>query len=271
LSGEGDVYDEYYRHISGIIKTRFPENYEKVKAQYICDGKVLDIFVSPADGGVVYFNGIAYEKYNSSARPMREDKKDAITTQKYLQKIDMAEKINNILKAKHQGKCAVLIGYDSSNSNTERNRTLEVFAFTDDTRRDGVWAYDPKDRMNKVFLLKRAEAVEISDENWKHASMHKVSDLDVFGYFGMEKIPFKMSLNSIRAKNLFVEQYPAAKNCLQQTGEKAWKIDTVLYNKISLIAASSFYLGYPDDLDISETPALVQLVTERLNALLEKI
>lgn len=271
LSGEGDVNDEYYRHISGVIKTRFPENYDKVKAKFICDGKVLDIYVSPADGGVVYFNGIAYEKYNSSARPMREDRKESIISQKFLQKNGMAEKINNILKAKHQGKCVILKGYDSSNSNTDRDRKLEVFDFTDNNRRDGVWAYDPKDRKNKVFLLKRAEAVEITEENWQHAKQHKTSKLDIFGYFGEESIPFDMTLKSIRAKNLFIEQFPDAKGCIEKIGDKVWRIQTTLLNPYSLYAASSFYLGYSDDLDISATPALVKIVTEKINSLLEKI
>ena len=271
LTGEGDVNDEYYRHISGIIKNRFPENYEKVKAQFICDGRVLDIYVSPADGGVVYFNGIAYEKYNSSARPMREDRKEAIISQKFLQKNGMAEKISNILKAKHQAKCVILKGYDSSNSNTDRDRKLEVFAFTDNNRRDGVWAYDPKDRKNKVFLLKRAEAVEITDESWQHAKQHKTADLDIFGYFGEANIPFDITLKSIRAKNLFIEQFPDAKNCLEKTGDKVWRIRTTLLNPYSLNAACSFYLGYSDDLDISATPALVKIVTEKINSLLEKI
>lgn len=271
LSGEGDVNDEYYRHISGIIKTRFPENYEKVKAQFICDGRVLDIYVSPADGGVVYFNGIAYEKYNSSARPMREDRKESIISQKFLQKNGMAEKINNILKAKHQSRYVILKGYDSSNSNTDRDRKLEVFAFTDNNRRDGVWAYDPKDRKNKVFLLKRAEAVEITDEKWQHTKQHKTAALDIFGYFGEEQVPFSMLLKSIRAKNLFIEQYPDAKNCLEKIGDKTWKVETTLLNHSSLYAACSFYLGYSDDLDISATPALVKIVAEKINKLLEKI
>ena len=271
LSGEGDVNDEYYRHISGIIKTRFPENYEKVKAQFICDGRVLDIYVSPADGGVVYFNGIAYEKYNSSARSMREDRKESIISQKFLQKNGMAEKISNILKAKHQGKCVILKGYDSSNSNTDRDRKLEVFDFTDNNRRDGVWAYDPKDRKNKVFLLKRAEAVEITNESWQHTKQHKTAALDIFGYFGEENIPFVMTLKSIRAKNLFIEQYPDAKGCIEKIGDKVWKVRTTLLNPYSLYAACSFYLGYSDDLDISETPELIKIVSEKINRLLETI
>ena len=202
---------------------------------------------------------------------MREDRKESIISQKFLQKNGMAEKISNILKAKHQGKCVILKGYDSSNSNTDRDRKLEVFDFTDNNRRDGVWAYDPKDRKNKVFLLKRAEAVEITGEKWQHTKQHKTSKLDIFGYFGEEKEPFSILLKSIRAKNLFIEQFPDAKNCLEKVGDKVWKVETILFNSCSLYAACSFYLGYSDDIDISGTPRLVSIVAERLNRLLERI
>ena len=272
LDPDKDLPDEYLRHIQDIIKRKFTETYDKVKPSLICDSRVVDLYVQPADVGVVYFNGIAYERYGATSRVMRDDKRESIISRKYLAKIDLADKIEVVRKAIHLGQTVILHGYDSSNSNTEEDRKVEVFAFTNEKRRDGIWAYDAKARKNKVFLLKRAESIEVFDEKWKNEKAHQKAELDVSGFYGNERIPLKMELRSVRAKNLFLEHYPDADQAMVQTPSKhVWTIDTKLLSTTSLNAAASFYLAYSDDVDIKGTPALVKIVTEKINGLLEKL
>ena len=272
LEDEANPEDEFLRHITGILIRRFPNHYENIKAEYICDNRVIRITVSPARSGLVYLNNIAYEKVNSSAKPMREDKKEQIISEKFLFQVDLADKISNVIKAIHQKTYVVLKGYSSSNSNKEDDdRKLEVYDFTNRERLDGVWAYDPKDKENKVFLLKRAQSVEILNEGWKYEKAHKTSPLDIIGYSGQGSIPLSMTLNTVSAKNLFIEQYPDAKDYLTEVGNKKWKLETVLNKEASLYAVSSFYLGHSADMDISGTPALVKIVQEQLTKLLERM
>lgn len=272
LMNTGDIKDEYLRHISAIIKSKFPETYHKVKATLIHDSQVIDLEVSPADVGVVYFNGIAYERYNSSSRPMREDKKESIINRKYIRHIDMAEKIEAVRKAIHLGQYAVLKAYNSSSSNTDDDdRKLEVFAFTNDDRRDGVWALDPDDKRCKVFLLKRTSKIEVRDEKWKYEKLHKVYDLDAFGFSGDQRIPVNIVLKSVMVRNILIEQHPDTRPFITEIGDKMWRLETILYHQYSLEAAGSFYLGYADDLDISESPELKSIVSRKLNSLLEKM
>ena len=272
LEDEANPEDEFLRHITGTFIRRFPNHYENIKAEYICDNKVIRITVSPAKSGLVYLNNIAYEKTNSSARPMREDKKEQIISEKFLFQVDLADKISNVIKAIHQKTYVILKGYSSSNSNKEdQDRKLEVYDFTNRERLDGVWAFDPKDKENKVFLLKRAQSVEVMNEGWKFEKAHKTSPLDIIGYSGQGSIPLSMTLNSVSAKNLFIEQYPDAKEYLTEIGDKKWKLETILNKEASLYAVSSFYLGHSADMDISGTPALVKIVQEQLNNLLERM
>ena len=76
----------------------------------------------------------------------------------------MADKIDAARRAINSGHTICLVGYDSSNSNTsDKDRKVEAFAFTDNKRCDSLWAFDPKDRKNKVFHLRRADVVKVVD------------------------------------------------------------------------------------------------------------
>lgn len=274
LTAHGDVEDEYCRHIMAIIKKRFPETYHYVAPHLKENGQVLDLCVSPVVQGIVYLGGIAYYRYGSESRVMPDHIRQEILDRKYLRHSDMSDKIDAINKAIQTKHCVILKGYDSSNSNTAgTDRTLEVFGFVENGRYDAIWAYDynSKVRLNKVFLLRRATSVEITSRAWVYTNQHKSYPLDMFGFYGDEKLDFDIELKTIRAKNILIEQYPDTKNYLESLPDRRWRVCGTLLNKLSFDAACGFYLGLADDIDISKSPAFKDYVNKRLTSLIDNL
>lgn len=266
LKASGDLVDEYMRRtVMGKIQERFPDTYQNVTPKLCLDGRVLDLCVQPAKEGVVYFNGVSYYRSGSESKVMNSTIEDELRNRKYLLRSGMADKIDAARRAINTGHSVCLTGYDSSNSNTnDRDRKVEAFAFTDDKRCDAVWAFDPKDRRNKVFLLRRADAVKVLDESWKYEKQHQTSPLDIFGFSGPENIPFDIVLKTTRAKNQIVDMYPAAAGYLEKTDGDCWRVKTTLYNNLSLNAACALYLGLSEEINISSCEVLKKAVTERI-------
>ena len=262
-----DVEDEYMRVIvMGKIRDRFPDTYQNVTPRICYDGKVLDLCVQPAKEGVVYLNGVAYYRSGSESKVMSATIEEELRNRKYLLRSGMADKIDAARRAINSGHTICLVGYDSSNSNTsDKDRKVEAFAFTDNKRCDSLWAFDPKDRKNKVFHLRRADVVKVLDERWKYAKLHKTYELDIFGFSGKENIPFDIVLKTTRGKNQFLDQNPSAVGYIQKMESGGWRVKTVLFNSLSLDAACSFYLGVSDEMDISSSQELKKKVTERLD------
>ena len=274
LAAQGDLNDEYCRHIMAIVKRRFPDNYQYVSPHFCEDGKVLDLCVSPAAQGIVYLDGVAYYRFGSESRIMPDNIKQEILDKKYLLHNDMTDKIDAINRAIQSCKTVVLKSYDSSNSSTAGNdRTVEAFSFVDNGRYDAIWAYDysSKEKKNKVFLLKRTAAIEILNRNWVYTKQHKSFPLDIFGFYGDEKIDFTIEIKTNRAKNILLEQYPDTAQYLEVLPEGRWRVATKLANKFSLSAACGYYLSFADDIDIISSPEFKEFVTERLSHLVEQL
>lgn len=275
LTSQGELLkDEYCRHIMSVVKKRFPEHFQYVSPHFLADDRVLDLVVTPAVQGIVYLDGVAYYRYASSSLKMPDNIRQEIMDRKFLLHTDMTDKIDSVNRAIQTGHTVILKSYDSSNSNTTGNdRTVEAFAFVDNGRFDAVWAYDftGKEKKNKVFLLKRADAVEVLDKPWQHARLHTSFDLDMFGFYGDERIDFDVELHSTRAKNILVEQFPDVNRCLEVLPDGRWRVHGVLFNKLSLAAACGFYLTVADDVDISASPAFKQYVNDRLAYLVDRL
>lgn len=273
LSGSGDNTDEYLRLIiQKKIRERFPDAYQNVHPVVCCEGRVIDILVEPASEGVIYLNGIAYYRYGSESKVMTPTIEEEVRNRKYIQRSGMSERIEAARRAINTEHTAIIKSYDSSHSNsTDFDRKVEIFAFTDNSRLDAVWAFDPKDSKNKVFSLKRCEGIEVLDEKWKRKAQHEVYELDIFGFSGKDKIDIDITLNTVRAKNILVEQYPDSAICLDKVGSTRWRLRTTLFNTLSLEAACSFYLANSDDVDISASPVLKSTVTVRVEKILANI
>ena len=268
---KGDDSDAYLRFIMDMVKKSFPEDYQCVAPEWICDGTVLDLRVRPAKDGVVYFHEEAYYRSGSSSRKMDDRLVEEVSSVKILQRNGLEPKIAAVRRAISMKKLVVLEGYDSSSSNTDRDRKVEAFAFTDPSRPDSVWAWDPKDRKNKVFRLRRCDDVKVLSENWNAEKQHAVKPLDVFGFSGNVKIEVDIDLRSVLAMNSLVDQHPGARESLEKTGETAWRLKATLLSEHSLNAVASFVLANSDDVDISRCEVLKKKVTERAEKLISRL
>ncbi len=268
---KGDDADAYLRFIMEAVKKAFPDDYQCVAPEWICDGKVLDLRVRPAKDGVVYFHEEAYYRSGSSSRKMDDRLVEEVSSVKVLQRNGLEPKIAAVRRAISMKKLVVLEGYDSSSSNTDRDRKIEAFAFTDPSRPDSVWAWDPKDRKNKVFRLRRCDDVKILSENWNAEKQHAVKPLDVLGFSGDIKIDVDVDLRSVLAMNSLVDQHPLTRGSLEKTGETAWRLKTTLLSSNSLNALASFVLANSDDVDISRCEVLKKKVSERAETLISRL
>ena len=272
LSAKGDPEDEYCRRIMAAIKKRFPETYQYVSPHLKENGQVLDLCVTPVVQGIVYLGGVPYYRYGSESRKMPDHIRQEIQDRKFLHHNDMADKIETINRAIQTEHSVVLKGYDSSNSNTSgTDRVVEAFSFVDNGRYDAIWAYDYSSsvKKNKVFLLRRATGVEISQRAWVYTKQHKKYALDMFGFYGDEKFDFDIEIKTIRAKNILIEQYPDTKDYLESLPDKRWRVHGTLLNKLSLDAACGFYLGLADDIDISKSPLFKEHIKKRVLSLID--
>jgi hypothetical protein len=268
---KGDDADAYLRFIMDMVKRAFPDDYQCVAPEWICDGTVLDLRVRPARDGVAYFHEEAYYRSGSSSRKVDDRLVEEVSSVKILQRNGLEPKIAAVRRAISMKKLVVLEGYDSSSSNTDRDRKVEAFAFTDPSRPDSVWAWDPKDRKNKVFRLRRCDDVKVLSENWNAEKQHAVKPLDVFGFSGNVKIEVDIDLRSVLAMNSLVDQHPGARESLEKTGETAWRLKATLLSEHSLNAVASFVLANSDDVDISRCEVLKKKVTERAEKLISRL
>ena len=269
---KGALSDAYLRHVMDMIAKNFPDSYQNVSPEMVCDGRVLDLCVHPASKGVVYFHGTAYYRQGSSTRQMSTAAIEEISDRKLLMRSEISDKIDNIRKAISLEHTVELTGYDSSNSNTEGvDRKLEVFSFTDSRWLDSVWAFDPKDRKNKVFRLRRCDSVRILEEKWKNKSRHKTRPLDIFGISGDVSVEVSVVLKNVLVKNLLTEMYPDTAGSLEPVGDRQWRLHAFLRSDRSLETLCGFCLAYASDLDFSGCELLKQRLRTRLEKLLDEL
>lgn len=142
-------------------------------------------------------------------------------------------------------KCARLLGYESGNSHTVRDRLVEPFAFT--ANYEDVWAMDLEDGRNKTFKISRIGEVELLDAEWEHEAEHHKSEMDVFRMTGDKRIPVVLRM-SLMAKNLLVEEYPMAARDLRSEGGD-WILETGV---CSLQGVGRFVSGLMDEVKVEK-------------------
>jgi predicted DNA-binding transcriptional regulator YafY len=146
--------------------------------------------------------------------------------------------------------CVILMAYRSANSHTERNRSIEPYAFTEDL--SAVMAYEPSASANKTFKLERIGEVRVLNENWRHEHRHQKIERDPFGMpFGVDATEIHLQLGELSAQ-LFREEFPAFAPLLQQLPQHpsdapVWDLRVRAGN---LQGIGRFVLGLIDDIQI---------------------
>lgn len=146
--------------------------------------------------------------------------------------------------------CVILMAYRSANSHTERNRSIEPYAFTQDL--SAVIAYEPSASANKTFKLDRIGEVRILPERWKNEHRHHGMVRDPFGMpLGSDAIEVHLRLGELSAQ-LFREEFPAFAPLLQKLSKHpnenpSWELRLRVGN---LQGIGRFVLGLIDDIQI---------------------
>lgn len=116
----------------------------------------------------------------------------------------MVEKINSSIKDK---KRILLKGYHSINSQRISDRIIEPISLTENY--NSVCGFEVDTKLNKYYNLERITEVIIIDETQEFNQLHKLDEVDVFGFSDLNGMKFSVKLSiSFRAYVLLKEEYP---------------------------------------------------------------
>ena len=160
--------------------------------------------------------------------------------------------------------CVLLMAYRSAHSRSERNRSIEPYAFSDDL--SAVLAYEPSASAIKTFKLDRIGEVRILREPWKHEHLHQSPEQDPFGLpLGPESIEIKLSLGALSAQ-LFREEFPTHAHRLQPVSTQPNETATwLLHLRVgSMQCIGRFVLGLIDDVQIIGPSSFKKYLRDRI-------
>jgi predicted DNA-binding transcriptional regulator YafY len=190
---------------------------------------------------------------------MPERMRKELLARKVFTNEDRAAALSRLQHALTQKKCVVLHDYASSNSGKVSDRFVEAY---DVRPEDGlVICYDRRKFATRVFNINRIGYVEIKeDEPWKYPASHDKIEVDVFHMTGEKPIHVSLQLD-LMAKNLLIEEFPRAKNCIKphKGDDNVWYFDTEVYQ---LEGVGRFYMGLANHIKILDAPELKQYVID---------
>lgn len=252
--------DAYMRYVQDTAKKHFGiDTLPYLRIEPLYDNKVVAIYVEPHPYRVVELNNTAYLRVNAESREMPEEVRRQLIARKVFTDKDRAAAISLLQHACTQKKCVRLHNYASSSSGIVADRLVEAY---DVRPEDGlVMCFDRTKSVAAVFKINRIGYVEIlEDEPWKYTASHKKIEVDVFHMSG--DVPVHVSLQlDLMAKNLLLEEYPMAKNCVEpdKRDGNVWYFDADVYQMEGI---ARFYLGLAGHIKIVEAPGLKTYVAD---------
>lgn len=171
----------------------------------------------------------------------------------YVQKKDIAQRVEMLGQAIRDKKKVVLKDYESANSKEVSDRYVEPFTFT--TNCIDIWGYDTEKQENRIFKISRIGKVEVQEGIWKFEEKHQMSKTDCFRMSGYEKTHIRLELG-LQAKNLLLEEYPLAEKDLRLENNK-WMLDTMVSD---MAGVGRFVIGLAHDIKIIDSPALTEYI-----------
>lgn len=252
--------DAYMRYIQDIaIREMGIDSMSYVRMEALYDESVVAIHIDPHPYRVVELKGVSYLRVNAESRIMPEHLRQEMIAKKVFVEKDKAAAISKLQHACAQKKCVILHNYASSNSGKVSNRKVEAY---DVRPEDGlVCCYDREKFAVRVFNINRIGYVEILEEEpWKYPASHESMNVDIFHMTGKTLSQVSLQLD-LFAKNLLVEEYPAAKQFIKphQGDENIWYFDTKVCD---MAGVGRFYIGLANHIKILEGEALKQYAIE---------
>lgn len=175
-----------------------------------------------------------------------------------LMRMEKNRNTKHLMEAIEKRRRAVLKGYSSPSSDTQRDRLVEPFAITRDKKY--VWAFEMESAQCKVFRISRIQSVEMQEQVWLCGRLHRQGHMDAFRTVSMDgsTLPARIKMKR-RAYNLLMEEFPLCEqDILQCDNQEEWVLDTKVSNYKSI---TRFIVGLADQISI-ETPELRRYVTE---------
>jgi predicted DNA-binding transcriptional regulator YafY len=172
--------------------------------------------------------------------------------------------IHDLNKAINTGCKVILHGYRSANSDERKDRLVEPFSFT--TNFISTWAYDIEAGCCKTFKNTRISSVQVLNEPWEHAPLHKEGFMDVFRISSDKQIPVKLQL-SLRACELLKEEYPLAENHITPTDNNKFLFEAPVCN---FEGVGRFILGLNHETEILEPVELKDFIKKRMTKFLAR-
>lgn len=222
--------------------------------------QLSDLLFFNQEEAMTLYNAI--ESIESDTR-LREELKSKLATiygtslvSEKLMRMEKNRNTKHLMEAIEKRRRAVLKGYSSPSSNTQRDRLVEPFALTEDKKY--VWAFEMESAMCKVFRISRIQSVEMQEQVWLCGRLHQQGHMDGFRTVSMDgsTLPARIRMKR-RAYNLLTEEFPLCEQDIVQADEtEEWVLDTRVSNYKSI---TRFIVGLADQIVI-ETPALRQYV-----------
>lgn len=152
-------------------------------------------------------------------------------------------------------KTVILKDYSSSSSGTVRDRVVEPFEFTNN--HIDIWAHDCEKKDVRLFKIARIGWVDILPIDWQHEDEHDKGYLDAFRMQGKAQTHVRLEM-TLRAKNLFCEEFPLAEPDITEKDGKY-----ILDTKVSKMeGVGRFVIGLMGDIRVLDSPELERYVQE---------
>lgn len=166
--------------------------------------------------------------------------------------------ISKLSKAIGNKETVVLQNYQSANSSSISNRTVEPFEFTHNFI--SVWAYDTETKTNKVFKTSRIGKVTRTGKPQQFTHMHRSLPLDVFRISSKKQVRVKLRLN-LRAYRLLLEEYPLSEKFLSKESNNSWIFEAPVSG---FEGVGRFVLGLCNEIEVLSPEAFKAYLTKKI-------
>jgi len=178
-----------------------------------------------------------------------------IILQAHLGKI--VDTISDGIKTKRQ---IVLKKYHSFHSANVSDRLVEPISFTENFEQ--LVAFEVSTKQNKLFNIDRITAVELTRHPLRHTKLHRISELDAFG-FAHKDAEYPVILHmTMRAALLLKEEYPASAPYIKAIDNKSYfTFKATVYD---LKPVARFILGLSQEINVEGSPELVAYLNTQI-------
>lgn len=143
----------------------------------------------------------------------------------------------------HKTMC-MLHDYSSPHSHTVSDRIVEPFLFMNNGL--DIRCHEVRTHTNKTFKLARIGSVEVLDVPWIAEKAHKEVFTDIFMFSGEQRFRVRMLMGQL-ARNLMLEEFPAAGPCVTPSPDGRWLFDA---DVASYLGVGRFVLGLFRDIEV---------------------